>query len=95
MLAESGVAARVISAPSLELLRAQPAEYRERLLEPGVPHVGVEATRGEALRALLGTGALVVALDRFGASAPYQVLAEHFGFAPAALAARVRSFLGR
>ncbi len=95
LLAESGIAARVVSAPSLELFRAQPESYRAQVLEPGVPVVAVEAGRGEALRALIGPAGLVVGIDRFGASAPYQALAKHFGFVPDALAAKVRAFLGR
>ncbi len=95
LLAESGIAARVVSAPSLELLRAQSEAYRASLLEPGVPAVAIEAGRGEALRALIGPSGLVIGMDRFGASASYQALAKHFGFVGDAVAARVRSFLGR
>ena len=95
LLAESGIAARVVSAPSLELLRAQGDAYRNDLLGSGVPLVAVEAGRGEALRALIGPSGLVVGMDRFGASASYQALAKHFGFVGDALAARVRAFLGR
>jgi transketolase len=95
LLAEAGVAARVISAPSLELLREQGDAYRDSLLTPGVPAVAIEAGRGEALRALVGPSGLVIGMDRFGASASHQALAEHFGFVGDAVAARVRSFLGR
>jgi transketolase len=95
LLAESGIAARVVSAPSLELLRAQGDAYRAELLGAGVPLVAVEAGRGEALRGLVGPSGLVLGIDRFGASASYQTLAKHFGFVGDAVAARVRSFLGR
>jgi transketolase len=95
LLAESGIAARVVSAPSLELLRAQGDAYRNELLGAGVPAVAVEAGRGEALRGLIGPSGLVIGLDRFGASASYQALAKHFGFVGDAVAERVRAFLGR
>jgi len=90
LLASEGVAARVVSAPSLELFAAQPASYRDELLPPGVPVVAVEAGRGESWRGLTGRDGLVYGIERFGASAPYQKLAEHFGFTPNALAQRVR-----
>ena len=95
LLAEAGIAARVVSAPSLELLRAQGDAYRTELLGDGVPLVAVEAGRGEALRALVGPSGLVLGVDGFGASASYQALAKHFGFVGDAVAAKVRGFLGR
>ncbi|HEU4427825.1 MAG TPA: transketolase [Myxococcota bacterium] len=95
LLAESGIAARVVSAPSLELLREQGDAYVRSLLEPGVPAVAVEAGRGQALRALIGPSGLVIGMDGFGASASYQALAKHFGFVGDSVAARVRAFLGR
>ena len=95
LLAESGIAARVVSAPSLELLREQGDAYVRSLLEPGVPAVAVEAGRGQALRALIGPSGLVIGMDGFGASASYQALAKHFGFVGDSVAAKVRTFLGR
>jgi transketolase len=93
LLSSDGIAARVVSAPSLELLAAQPAAYRDELLPSGVPLVAVEAGRGESWRGLVGRDGLVHGIDRFGASAPYKKLAEHFGFTPDALARRVREHL--
>jgi transketolase len=36
--------------------------------------------------------ALVIGIDRFGASAPYEQIAEHFGFTPQKVAARIREW---
>jgi transketolase len=93
LLSSDGVAVRVVSVPSLERLAAQPAAYRDELLPAGVPLVAVEAGRGESWRGLVGRDGLVYGIDRFGASAPYKKLAEHFGFVPEALAKRVRAHL--
>jgi transketolase len=93
LLSSDGIAARVVSAPSLELFAAQPAAYRDELLPSAVPVVAVEAGRGESWRGLVGREGLVYGIERFGASAPYQKLAEHFGFTPDALAKRVRAHL--
>jgi transketolase len=93
LLASDGIAVRVVSAPSLDLFANQPASYRDELLPSGVPVVAVEAGRGESWRGLVGREGLVYGIDRFGASAPYQKLAEYFGFTPDALAKRVRQQL--
>jgi len=94
-LGADGIAARVVSVPSLELLAAQPADYRRSLLPDDALAVAVEAGRAESFRALVGRSGLVYGLDRFGASAPWQQLAEHFGFTPEQLCAAVLQQLGR
>ena len=94
-LAAEGVRARVVSVPSLELLRAQDEAYVDGLVPPDVPAVAVEAGLGESLRWLVGRRGLVYGMKGFGASAPWKVLAEHFGFTPDKLSAAVRAYLGR
>ena len=94
-LAECGIAARVVSVPSLELFEAQGDSYVESLVpDDGTPIVAVEASRAESFRKLVGRKGLIYGIDRFGASAPYGALAEHFGFTADALAERVKSFVG-
>jgi transketolase len=89
-LAAQGVAARVVSMPSLELFAAQPESVRNALLPAdGTPIVAVEAARGESFWRWVGRDGLVYGIEGFGASAPAGALAEHFGFTPAARAARV------
>ena len=85
----------MVSVPSLELLAAQPADYRRSLLPDDALAVAVEAGRAESFRSLVGRSGLVYGLDRFGASAPWQQLAEHFGFTPEQLCAAVLQQLGR
>jgi transketolase len=55
--------------------------------------VAIEAARGESLRRLVGGAGLVYGIDRFGASAPYPDLAEHFGFTPDCVSSRVQEHL--
>jgi len=95
-LAEGGLAARVVSAPSLELFDAEPEAWRRELLPAGVPVVGVEAARAGSLLRYAGSWPMLLCnLDRFGMSAPHTDLAERFGFTGAAIAAKVRAHLGR
>lgn len=94
-LDRSGISARVVSVPCLELLLAQPAAYLRRLLPGRVPRVAVEAGRSMPWWQLLGTGGLALGIEEFGLSAPEQELANHFGFTPSRVATRIRSFLGK
>ena len=94
LLAEEGIAARVVSMPSWELFEAQPQEYRESVLPPEVTaRVAVEAGVPLGWERYVGPQGAIVALDRFGASAPYKVLAEEFGFTPETVVARAKTLL--
>jgi transketolase len=80
-LAGEGVKVRVVSFPSWELFEAQPAEYRDQVLPPGVgARLVVEAARSMGWERYAGPEGLIHDLDRFGESAPAQTLAEEFGF---------------
>jgi transketolase len=95
LLAAEGVAARVVSVPSLEQFESQEASYRDALVPEDVPAVAVEAGRADRFRDLVGRRGLVYGMRTFGASASAEDLAEHFGFTPSQLAAAVRRHLGR
>jgi transketolase len=93
-LREKKLAARVLSAPCLELFAAQPEAYQRALLpDDGTPLVAVEAGRGGSFWRLVGSGGLVYGIDRFGSSAPLKALADHYGFTPEKLAARIEAHL--
>ncbi len=80
-LAERGVSARVVSMPSWELFEAQPKDYRDRVLPPAVTaRVAIEAGVTLGWERWVGDEGITIGLDRFGASAPYKTLFEHFGF---------------
>jgi transketolase len=94
LLAKDGIAARVVSMPSWELFEAQPQAYRDQVLPPNVTaRVAVEAGVPLGWDRYVGVDGKVVAMRRFGASAPYKVLAEEFGFTAEAVAARARACL--
>jgi transketolase len=96
LLAGEGVSARVVSMPSWELFDAQPEDYRDSILPPEITaRVAVEAGVPFGWERYVGTQGEIIAVNRFGASAPYQVLAEEFGFTAKAVAARVEAYLAR
>ncbi len=75
-----GITARVVSMPSQELFDAQDEGYRQMVLPPGVPVVAIEAGVTFGWERYTGTGGAVIGLDRFGASAPGEIVAEKLGF---------------
>ena len=80
-LAAGNIAARVVSMPSWELFREQPREYRDHVLPPSVTaRLAIEAGASLGWREWVGDRGAVIALDRFGASAPAGELFKRFGF---------------
>ena len=94
LLAERGVAARVVSMPSWELFEAQSPEYRDSVLPPAVTaRVAIEAAIPQGWSRWVGSAGDVVAMPGFGASAPAKALFEKFGFTPAAVAEKTLALL--
>jgi transketolase len=91
-LSSEGIAVRVVSMPSWELLDAQPDEYRESLFPSGVPVVAVEA--GVAL-GWERFAERTVSVDRFGASAPGAEVLRRLGITSEAVMTAVREIACR
>ncbi len=85
---------RVVSVPCLEVFLEQEPAFRDRLFPPGVPVATLEAGRTDPWRILARDSGLTMGIDRFGASAPYPVLAEKFGFTAESVAFRLLQWLG-
>ena len=80
-LEAQGIGADVISMPCSELFDAQPETYRDDILpEDGTLRVSIEAGTTFGWERYVGRRGLKIGLDRFGASAPGNVLMAHFGF---------------
>lgn len=96
-LRAKGVRVQLCSFPSVGLFMRQPEDYRLSVLPAGVPRFGVTAGLPVSLRPL--TDGVepheVYGLERFGASAPYKVLDEKFGYTTANILQRVEAFLAR
>ncbi|NLC60194.1 MAG: transketolase [Gammaproteobacteria bacterium] len=77
----AGTRTRVVSMPSTNVFDRQDPEYRESVLPDAVrKRVAVEAAVSDFWRKYVGLDGAVVGIDRFGASAPGDVLFRHFGF---------------
>lgn len=95
LLAEQGVQARLVSMPSWELFDAQGPDYRASVLPEGVKKLAVEAGASLGWHKYVGTGGDVIAIDHFGASAPYEEIYKHFGLTPENIANRALVLLGK
>jgi len=95
LLTERGVTSRVVSLPSWELFEEQPDSYRESVIPPGVrARVCIEAGSPLGWERYAGEDGAIVALDRFGASAPAKDVFSHLGFTPEHVADEAERVLG-
>jgi transketolase len=96
LLAQEGVAARVVSMPCVEWFTAQEAAYQEEVLPARVrARVSVEAGIALGWRAFVGDAGECISLEHFGASADYRVLYEEFGITAERVTAAARASLAR
>ena len=77
-LAKVGIHAAVVSMPSFELFRRQPASYRDDVLGTA-PRIAIEAAIMQGWHEWLRPHDRFIGLSDFGASAPAPKLYEHFG----------------
>jgi transketolase len=95
-LEAEGTPTRVVSMPCREWFDAQDVAYRQKVLPTGVrARVSVEAGIAMSWRDLVGDLGEAVSIEHYGASAPYQVLFEQFGFTPDHVVAAARASLAR
>jgi transketolase len=95
-LEADGVPTRVVSMPCQEWFMAQDSAYRAEVLPPSVKaRVSVEAAVTMSWHHLVGDAGECVGIEHFGASAPYQVIFEQFGFTADHVVAAARASLSR
>jgi transketolase len=81
VLHDGGVRTRVVSLPCWELFTGQPQEYRDKVLPPDLTRrVSIEMGVALGWERWVGPDGAMIAIERFGASAPYKDILEHFGF---------------
>lgn len=94
ILESDGVAVRVVSMPSFELFREQPQAYRDAVLPAAVTaRIAVEAGVTACWHEWVGPAGAIIGVDRYGASAPAEVLAVEYGFTAANIVEKARAIL--
>jgi transketolase len=87
LLAKEGIPARVVSMPSRSRFEAQPEEYRNEVIPPGIRvRIVIEAAAPFGWEGIAGASGAVLGMERFGASAPGGRLMQAFGFTPERIA---------
>jgi transketolase len=80
-LGRQGVAVRCVSMPSWQLFDALPKQDRDAVLPPSVTaRLAVEMGSSQGWHRYVGNGGDVLSVERFGASAPAEVLVREYGF---------------
>jgi len=79
-LRAQSIAVRCVSMPSWELFDALPKPERDAVLPPSVSaRLAVEAGAAQGWHRYVGDGGDVLSVERFGASAPAEVLLSKYG----------------
>jgi transketolase len=94
-LSGKGIDLRVVSLPCWEAFFEQDDAYRASVLGDGLPIASIEAGTTFGWYRFVGSDGLAIGIDRFGASAPADVLAEKFGFTADQVAAMIETWLTR
>jgi transketolase len=88
-----GLKIKVISAPSEGLYSEQSDAYKLKIIPPGIPVLGLTAGLPVTLQGLVGPFGKVIGMTRFGASAPFKVLDEKFGYLPESVVKQAMDYL--
>ncbi len=93
-LQKDGVPTRVVSMPCVELFEEQSADYRDEVLPASVTaRLAIEAGVRQGWDRYVGPAGDVICLDRFGASAPGDVVMKNLGFNVENVVTRARALL--
>ena len=95
ILEQKGIGSRVVSMPCPQVFLQQSEEYRTSVVPRGARTVVVEAAVSVGWERVAGVDGLMIGVEHFGASAPWQVLQEKFGLTGPRVAEAILRFLGR
>jgi transketolase len=93
-LMAEGVRVRLVSMPSWNLFDQQSAAYKESVLPKAVrARVSIEAAATMGWDRYVGLDGIVLGIDRFGASAPYEILYREYGMTAEAVIQAAKSLI--
>src|SRR6266550_34824 len=84
---------RAVSMPCLEYFAKQAVEHRNSVLPPGVPRIAVEAAAQQSWYRWVGDNGVIMGIERFGESAPYQRIYKEFGLTVDDVVAEARTLV--
>ncbi len=86
LLADRGIAARVVSVPCMDLFYAQDEAYRKSVIGTAPVRIAVEAAVRQGWDGMIGEEGIFIGMKSFGESGPYKQVYEHFGITAQAVA---------
>jgi transketolase len=93
-LTAEGIKVRLVSLPCWQLFDSQSDEYRESVLPSGVTaRVSIEAGVPMGWHKYVGSRGIVIGLNHFGASAPYERIYQEFGLTADAVVEAAKQLL--
>lgn len=96
ILLKEKIAVRIVSMPSWELFAKQSKKYQESVLPPTVSlRLAVEAGVSQGWERYIGDKGDMISVEKFGASAPGQVVLKKYGFSVENVCKRARALLRR
>ncbi len=94
-LAKENVAVRVVNFPCMEIFNSQDAAYRESVLPAGLrKRLAVEMAHPMPWYKYVGLEGRVIGIEKFGASAPGDIVLKEYGFTASHVLAVAKELLG-
>lgn len=94
VLAAKGIDVSVVSMPSWDLFEKQPQSYKDSVIPKSVKkRLGIEMGSSLGWHKYTGDEGEVLAIDTFGASAPYDRIVSEYGFTVENVVAKVENML--
>ena len=95
-LGDQGIAARVVSLPSMEFFEDQQVAYRNEVIPPSVTaRIAIEAGVRQGWDRYLGPEGTFVGMQGFGASAPYATIYQELGITVEHVVAEAQRMVGK
>jgi transketolase len=94
MLEEKGVKTRVVNMASFEIFEEQDEEYRKNVIPKNIRKVAIEVGRGLCWHKYVGEDGLIIGVEKFGKSAPFQELMKDYGFTAEKIYERIVRYYG-
>jgi transketolase len=95
-LQSEGINVRVVSFPCWELFESQSDEYKESVLPKSIrARISIEAGVKQGWEKYLGDYGEAISIEKFGASAPYEIIFKEYGFTKEAVVQKAKSVINK
>ena len=94
VLQSQGIKTRVVSFPSWEIFDSQSEEYKESVLPKYVKvRISIEAGVKQGWEKYLSEYGEAISIEKFGASAPYEIIFKEYGFTSEAIVKKAKNVI--